>query len=93
MNIAHAFKMIQPHIIKKVETAPVNIETLKAVFEVISNGFNMTPNDIAKKMRLSHSYVSSVVNKLYAMNKLSRINAKEGMPGRCIYAYTARGDL
>ena len=92
-----ALRLIQPGITKKVETPPVNAEALKKVFDVISNGFNMTKNDISKNLMLSHTYVSSLVNKLFDLGVLSKINIKEGMAGRCTYAYTTikplKGDL
>ena len=82
--------------IKRTETPEVNEHTLKIVFNVISGGFNMTKNEIASKLNLSLSYVSTVVNKLFELGNLSRINIKKGKENFC-YAYTAikplRGNL
>jgi len=87
MNIAESFRSIKPVIVKKVEPLSVSNETLTAVFNAISNGFNMTNNHISKITCLSIGCASRYRKHLYNLGHLSRINIMDGQKGYC-WAYT-----
>ena len=89
-----SLRLIKPQIVTKPLEVPS--VTLKAVFDAISNGFNMTNANIAKVTGLSIGCVSRYIKHLYNLHHLSRINILDGQKGYC-WAYTAikplRGDL
>lgn len=94
MNIAHELKTFQPQVV--IKPAKVNDATLKAVFNAISNGFNMTNANISKVTGLSIGCASKYIKQLYNLGHLSRIDIMDGQKGYC-WAYTAikplRGNL
>jgi len=84
MNIVHELKMFQPRVVV-VNASP---DVLKRVYNTISNGFNMTHNDVSRVTGLSVVHVGNTARKLYSLGYLSRIPVKNN---RNVdqYAYTA----
>jgi len=84
MNIAHELNLFRPKE-AVIHTSP---DVLKRVYSAISNGFNMTHNDVSRVTGLSVVHVGNTARKLYSLGYLSRIPVKNN---RNVdqYAYTA----
>ena len=84
MNVAHELNLFRP----KVVVTNASPDVLNRVYSAISNGFNMTHNDVSRVTGLSVAHVSNVSKKLYNLGYLSKIIVKNSY-NVDQFAYTA----
>ena len=87
MNIAHELNLFQPKIVNP-STVSTSPKALEVIYNAISNGFNMTHNDISMVTGFSTIHIGNTASKLYDLGYLSRIYVKN-ISNNNQYAYTA----
>ena len=85
MNIAHELNLFKPQIVKPENSGH---KALELVYNAISNGFNMTHNDVSRVTGYSVAHIINKARELYNLGYLSKIIIKNNM-NVDQFAYTA----